>query len=259
MEEYKSLFIRNAGRLIDFYGKTILEVGCGSGDMLREIAGNYYPKYIVGIDVDLAAWSARAEAEANWEIAEGNATSMNFKEATFDAVISVGVFEHILDLRGAFSEIRRVLKPGGKLYTEFSPIWSSITGHHYNFWVEKDAGLVPGWGHLWMKEDEMRSFLGPRTGKEQAEQACREIYHGSQINRLKRADYYDIFIKSGLQILELHEHISYSSRYMFGGTTSELSPDICARLKNSYSPAELGVLGFTLLMEKPVQLPECSP
>lgn len=37
------------------------------------------------------------------------------EEDRYDAVISLNTFEHVFDLHGTFAEIRRVLKPGGRL------------------------------------------------------------------------------------------------------------------------------------------------
>lgn len=218
--------------------------------MLREIAGKYGPRYIVGIDNHLDMWRAGEAREGNWEIACADAAKMAYPDGFFDIVISVGVFEHILDLKGTLAEIRRVLKPGGILYTEFSPIWASVTGHHYNFWIEEEAGLVPGWGHLWLSEDQMYSYLARRIGPERAKNACYDIYHGNHINRLRRADYYDLFINCGLRICELKEHVCFSSRFLFNGKKNELTPQIYARLRDKYEYAELAVSGFTMHLEK---------
>lgn len=243
--------MNNACKIINFTGKTVLEIGCGCGDLLQAIATQWTPRYIVGIDNHLDQWNTTPAQQSNWRIAKGDACSLQYPDHFFDVVISVGVFEHIRDLRKAFSEIQRVLKPGGQLYTEFSPIWSSITGHHYNFWLEEEAGLVPGWGHLWMNEAEMMSYLEPLIGKERAINACFEIYQNNHINRLTRKEYYEIFLTSGLLIRKLKEHICYSSLYMFRDAEPELTNNIYSKLKNNHPLNELGVLGFSLHMEKP--------
>lgn len=122
MEAYKHLFMENSSRLIGYGGMVVLEVGCGNGDMLREIARKFRPKYIVGIDSDLEAWETPPAKGLNWEIAPGDAAGTVFSDNFFDAAISVGVFEHLLNLKGALAEVRRVLKhahctgapPGGR-------------------------------------------------------------------------------------------------------------------------------------------------
>ena len=42
-------------------------------------------------------------------------TNLTFENAEFDLVLSFEVFEHIPDFKRAFSEVLRILKPGGKL------------------------------------------------------------------------------------------------------------------------------------------------
>jgi SAM-dependent methyltransferase len=51
------------------------------------------------------------------ELRQANATERShaFGTATFDAVVSTQVLEHLLDWRGALAEMRNVLRPGGTL------------------------------------------------------------------------------------------------------------------------------------------------
>ena len=80
-------------------------------------------------------------------------TNLEFPNNSFDRVFSVNSFEHVGDMAKAFSEMQRVLRPGGILFTIFGPIWSSPVGHHT--WVEHDGILYhfgkqvfPDWYHL---------------------------------------------------------------------------------------------------------------
>ncbi len=53
-----------------------------------------------------------------------DAVSLPFKDKSFDWIISVAAYHHILDKRGrlqAFQELRRVLKPGGEV---FLTVWN---------------------------------------------------------------------------------------------------------------------------------------
>lgn len=43
-------------------------------------------------------------------------TALSFDDASFDAVISLDVFEHVPDFEAGFAQCHRVLKPGGKLF-----------------------------------------------------------------------------------------------------------------------------------------------
>jgi SAM-dependent methyltransferase len=63
-----------------------------------------------------------------------------FPSASFDAVLSCGVLEHVVDERASLQEIKRVLQPGGFFfiyqlpqiyaYTEFINRWQSGRWHH---------------------------------------------------------------------------------------------------------------------------------
>jgi SAM-dependent methyltransferase len=105
--------------------RQILEVGCGQGTdavtLCRFLApGSEY----VGVDISEAslANARRAAAEmaghlnAEPRFAIDNGERLGFADATFDAVVSVGVLHHSPDTKRAVGEVHRVLKPGGVAY-----------------------------------------------------------------------------------------------------------------------------------------------
>lgn len=62
--------------------------------------------------------------------------ALPYEDASFDAVLSCGVLEHVADPHGSLEEIRRILRPGGTFYVYKLPNrWS------YLEWVAKRAGL----------------------------------------------------------------------------------------------------------------------
>ena len=88
---------------------SILEIGCARGFLtkdIQEIAPKTY-----GIDMN-----EEAVAEA---VTDGlqvmSAENLRFPDESFDKVYSFHTIEHIPDAELAFSEMERVLKPGGKL------------------------------------------------------------------------------------------------------------------------------------------------
>lgn len=59
-----------------------------------------------------------------------SATDLKYDDASFDVVFSFNAFEHIDDPDKALSEAVRVTKPGGYIYLNFGPLWSSPFGAH---------------------------------------------------------------------------------------------------------------------------------
>lgn len=96
----------------------ILEVGCGTGHWLRELVKwGARPENLAGVDLlsDRIA-EARRLCPVDVKLLCGNATKLEFPDATFDLVLQSTVFTSILDLEMKHqigSEMLRVLKPDG--------------------------------------------------------------------------------------------------------------------------------------------------
>jgi SAM-dependent methyltransferase len=111
-----------APRLVDFTGLPtqgrILDVGSGTGSLAFAIAERNRGARIMGIDpskeyVAYAISKNPFPDRASFEV--GDAQRLQFPDATFDAALSLLVFNFIPDPKRALSEVRRVTKPGGKL------------------------------------------------------------------------------------------------------------------------------------------------
>ena len=102
----------------------ILDIGCGTGSLTIMIAQHLSGDgLVVGIDaapkmISIARKkSVRAESRARF--APGVAEKLDFKDGSFDSVVN-SMFTHHIDRelkQRAFTEMFRVLKPGGRLYT----------------------------------------------------------------------------------------------------------------------------------------------
>ncbi len=95
----------------------VLDIGCGTGNFSLKLAQKGC--LVVGIDVsepmlDKAREKAeKAELEINF--AKQDAANLEFPAESFDGVFSITAFEFMADYKKTFSEMMRVLKPGGKL------------------------------------------------------------------------------------------------------------------------------------------------
>lgn len=100
-------------------GEHVLDLGCGCG------LDVYVAAHLVGaegraVGLDMTAemmeWARRFAADwplGNAEFEEGTIEALPFEDNSFDMVISNGVLNLVPDKDAAFSEIHRVLKPGG--------------------------------------------------------------------------------------------------------------------------------------------------
>jgi len=101
-------------------GGTAVDVGCGTGTFALALAARRADARVVGIDGDAEILSlARAKSGAGaveWQ--EGLAQKLPLPNASVDVVTISLVLHHLLpeDKRAALAEVRRVLKPSGRLH-----------------------------------------------------------------------------------------------------------------------------------------------
>jgi SAM-dependent methyltransferase len=102
-------------------GELVLDVGSGAGTDSLVAAQMVGPDgRVTGIDMTegmlaKARAAAAAMGAANVEFVEGEVEALPFADASFDVVISNGVIDLIPDKDAVFSEIHRVLRPGGRI------------------------------------------------------------------------------------------------------------------------------------------------
>ncbi len=99
-------------------GGRYLDIGCGGGHLVRELALAVGEKgRAVGIDVSADQVAAAADYCQGLPAADtrtGDVTALDFAAGSFDGVASIQVLEYVTELDRACAEIRRVLRPGGK-------------------------------------------------------------------------------------------------------------------------------------------------
>ena len=103
-------------RRIDLTGvRDALDVGCGTGELL-ERAARAHPGRYVGVDLSLDMLeAARRKLGTRAGLVVGSATRLPFRARGFDLVVSTSALHHWRDPETAFAEIRRVLRPGGRV------------------------------------------------------------------------------------------------------------------------------------------------
>lgn len=159
-------------------GERVLDLGCGFGRHAYEAMRR--GGSVVACDLGLAELK---EVRFVWKTMQqdgelpdgvgciavnGDATALPFPDASFDRVMASEVLEHIPDDEAAFSELARVLRPGGTLAITV-PAWlpekvcwalsddyhaPAVAGGHVRIYTEPElrtklrtAGLTPGGAH----------------------------------------------------------------------------------------------------------------
>src|SRR5262249_20926903 len=94
-------------------GDRVLDACCGTGDLA--LAGERAGGRVVGLDFSVRMLQRARRKSSTIEWVEGDLLSLPFPEGTFDAAtVGFGV-RNVEDLAGALAELRRVLRPGGRL------------------------------------------------------------------------------------------------------------------------------------------------
>jgi SAM-dependent methyltransferase len=101
-------------------GMRILDAGCGSGSMAREIAKAATGSAVVGIDlrdkyIDYARRRAQTEGLQNLTFETGDVRALPFADGAFDIVWTKYLLQWVVDPMRAVREFARVLRPGGVL------------------------------------------------------------------------------------------------------------------------------------------------
>lgn len=99
-------------------GQRVLDVGCGTGAIARDVAARVAPALVAGVDlrraqVVTARRLAVQHGVRNLHFLCGDARALALPEASFDGAYARFVLEHAVDPPGVLAEMCRVVKPGG--------------------------------------------------------------------------------------------------------------------------------------------------
>lgn len=168
----------------------ILEVGCGRGYLAMALALRTGAE-VVGIDIGDLGHFGVAEKPAVQEAFEARDANLprrvhltrgdvqvmpEIPAGSQDLIVSYSVLEHVRDMRAAFAEMFRVLRPGGHAVHCYDP-WFSPKGAH------SLCTLDSPWAHLLLDEEDVEDFLLRRRPHE-ADAAMGFYRGGFQVPRL---------------------------------------------------------------------------
>ncbi len=93
---------------------SVLDVGCGEGQVGRLAAGLAGVERVVGVDPTAAQVVEAKRRGGGVLVGRCDASALPFPDRSFDAVVACLVFEHIEAVDEAIHEVGRVLQPGGR-------------------------------------------------------------------------------------------------------------------------------------------------
>lgn len=138
--EFARTFMEPAG---DLAGKRLLDVGCGLGG--KTVAYAEAGARAVGTDiVEANAEQSRAYATAAGKPIEffvADAAALPVRDGVFDTVVANDAMEHFAQPERALSEMCRTLRPGGAIWVFFTPHYSPLGSHLYDY-------VYTPWCHL---------------------------------------------------------------------------------------------------------------
>lgn len=112
-------------------GENVLDIGSGPGFLAAEMAAVVGDQGSVhGVDTSesmlaIAAHRERAPGSAPTEFRAGDALELPYPDASFDVAVSTQVYEYVEDMPAALAQVRRVLRPGGRLLI-LDTDWDSV-------------------------------------------------------------------------------------------------------------------------------------
>ena len=117
-------------------GAHVLEVGCGTGVIVRDLAGIVGPRgRVVGIDrsrflVDAARQLCRAHpARLRMAFRVADGARLPFRADRFDATLAVTVVLHVADPLAVVEEMARITRPGGRVGLQDQDFGTVVCAH----------------------------------------------------------------------------------------------------------------------------------
>ena len=120
----------------------VLEVGCGSGRVIDKIRRLQNVEWVAGLDPSESM--LRKSFEKGFDLVQGVTERLPFKDNFFDRVVSVLYTMEYTERELAYSEIYRVLKPGGYFAFDLlnyfqviaQEVWYTVQTHRVWNWPE---------------------------------------------------------------------------------------------------------------------------
>ncbi|MBI4145215.1 class I SAM-dependent methyltransferase [Candidatus Woesearchaeota archaeon] len=118
--------LKALARRIPLRGATILDAGCGEGQLIECMHRRAPENSYHGSDITAVALEKARKRCTYAKFHRMDLAAMKFPDATFDVIVCTEVIEHIYEYRSVLNEFIRLLKPNGILLLTFpnEPLWT---------------------------------------------------------------------------------------------------------------------------------------
>ena len=150
-KEFARVYMEPAG---DLRGKHLLDVGCGLGG--KTVAYAEAGAEVVGTDLleknveQSGGYAKMKGARASFFV--GDAAALPLVAGTFDTVVANDAMEHFAEPEHALREMARVVRPGGAIWIFFTPHYSPLGSHLYDY-------VYTPWCHLLFTRGQLESAI----------------------------------------------------------------------------------------------------
>lgn len=145
--------------LLDDSEQKIIDIGCGNGFLLEEIARTKKNKTLVGFDLK------KPTTERSYEFVSGNVESLPFEDNSFDVVLCNHTVEHLLSVDQCINELKRITKGSLIIVTPCQRYFYYTLDEHVNFfpYEEKLTSIIPFSNYSCKKIQGDWMYVGKKT------------------------------------------------------------------------------------------------
>lgn len=171
MAEYRAA----ADRIAAAGHRRVLDWGCGRGQLTEMLRARGVAVDAIDYDPRAAGLETRAfeyypDLEATFT---GDPVRLPYADGAYDAVLSMGVLEHVSDPDASLDELARILEPGGLLYVYKLP---NVTSY-----LEAIARRTGGYYHGQLPDDRLYTLASARSLLERHGYQVLEIRHANML------------------------------------------------------------------------------
>ena len=124
--------------LEDINNKVILDYGCGTGFQVVEMALKG-AKFVLGVDIREAVFQEGIKLANEYHVNEKVKFLTEVGEKYyqhFDIIVSKNSFEHYNNIQFVIALWEKIIKPEGRVYITFCPLWYAPYGAHVSFFTK---------------------------------------------------------------------------------------------------------------------------